>query len=110
MAELMRQGYPPLSNRPHLYDSNLASVPVNGYALPQLRAKSMKRTLTAICCAAMCLLAEDASAAVKYKRFVHCADGLVAERTCECHKEGSRHFHYCHAGQYCHAFDGSCHQ
>jgi hypothetical protein len=62
----------------------------------------MKRAIFIFACVGMCLLTGEASAAVKYKRFPHCADGLVAERTCECRREGLRHFRYCHAGQYCH--------
>jgi hypothetical protein len=41
---------------------------------------------------------------------VHCADGLVSEITCECHKAGTTRFYYCHKGQYCHTFDGVCRQ
>jgi hypothetical protein len=73
-------------------------------------AKSMKRAIFVFCCVGACLLAAQASAAFKFKRFPHCAEGLVTEKTCECRQEGSRHFHYCHAGQYCHTFDGICHQ
>ena len=33
------------------------------------------------------LLATDpASAAIKFKRFPHCPEGLVSKRTCECHR------------------------
>ena len=70
----------------------------------------MKRMIFISCCVGMGLLAGQASAAFKFKRFPHCAEGLVTEKTCECRQEGSRHFHYCHAGQYCHTFDGTCHQ
>jgi hypothetical protein len=70
----------------------------------------MKRAIFIFACVGMCLLTGGASAAVKYKRFPHRADGLVTEKTCECRREGLRHFHYCHAGQYCHTFDGSCGQ
>jgi hypothetical protein len=69
----------------------------------------MKRAIVLIlCCAGMCLLVQDASAAIVFKRFVHCADGLVSEKTCECHKAGTTRFYYCHKGQYCHTFDGVC--
>jgi hypothetical protein len=68
----------------------------------------MKKVIVILACAAACLLAEDASAAIKFKRFGACGDGLVTAQTCECHKTGSRLFHYCHAGQYCHTFDGTC--
>jgi hypothetical protein len=56
------------------------------------------------------VLAHDASAAFKFKRFEHCPDGLVSAKTCECHATNSRHWHYCHAGQYCHTYDGTCHK
>jgi hypothetical protein len=54
------------------------------------------------------VLASDAFAAVKFKRFAHCGDGLVTVKTCECHASNSRIWHFCHAGEYCHTFDGSC--
>ncbi len=68
----------------------------------------MKTAIVILACAAAGLVATDASAAVKFKRFAHCGDGLVTVKTCECHKTGSHQFHYCHAGQYCHTFDGTC--
>jgi hypothetical protein len=55
------------------------------------------------------LLAQDASAAVKFKRFQHCPEGPVSAKTCECHAVNSRIWHFCHAGEYCHS-DGSCHK
>jgi hypothetical protein len=58
----------------------------------------------------LCLLAQDAFAAVKYKRFPHCQDGLVSAKTCECHAGTSSRYHFCHAGQYCHTFTGECRQ
>ncbi len=61
-------------------------------------------------CAFACLQVQDASAAIKFKRFPPCGDGLVTAKTCECQKAGSRSFHYCHAGLYCHTFDGTCHK
>ena len=71
----------------------------------------MKRAIALIlCCAGMCLLAQDVSAAIAFKRFVHCGDGLVTERTCECHKAGTTRFYYCHKGQYCQTFEGVCRQ
>ena len=69
----------------------------------------MKRVIVLILCSAsMGLLVQDASAAITFKRFVHCADGLVTEKTCECHKAGTTRFYYCHKGQYCHTYDGVC--
>jgi hypothetical protein len=68
----------------------------------------MRGAIVVTLCAAACLLTQNASAAIKFKRFPHCADGLVTVKTCECHSAASRHFYYCHAGQYCHTSDGSC--
>jgi hypothetical protein len=43
----------------------------------------------------------EASAAVRFKRFAHCPEGLVSKKTCECHAGSSGRFHFCHAGQNC---------
>jgi phosphatidylserine/phosphatidylglycerophosphate/cardiolipin synthase-like enzyme len=53
-----------------------------------------------------CILATDAFAAVKFKRFPHCGEGLVTVKTCECHAINSRIWHFCHAGEYCRRIDG----
>ena len=68
----------------------------------------MKKSVIVLSCVFTCLLAQDALAAFKFKRFAHCPDGLVSAKTCECHASNSRHWHFCHAGQYCHTFDGTC--
>lgn len=68
----------------------------------------MRATILVILCIAAGLPTQSASAAIKFKRFDHCADGRVTVKTCECHSPASRHFEYCHAGQYCHTYDGSC--
>jgi hypothetical protein len=68
----------------------------------------MKKVFFALVCVSAFLLAQDALAAIQFKRFPHCADGLVTVKTCECHASNSRIWHYCHAGNYCHTFDGSC--
>jgi hypothetical protein len=68
----------------------------------------MRGAILVILCTATCLLAQNASAAIKFKRFPHCGDGLVTVKTCECHTATSRHFEYCHAGQYCHTAYGGC--
>jgi len=57
----------------------------------------------------ICVAMQPASAAVKYKRFPHCPEGLVSMKTCECHAGTSGKYEFCHAGHYCH-FDGSCRQ
>jgi len=68
----------------------------------------MKKWFFALVCASAFLLGQNALAAVRFKRFAHCGDGLVTVKTCECHASNSRIWHYCHAGYYCHTFDGSC--
>jgi len=68
----------------------------------------MKKSIAVLSCLVVCLAAQEALAAVKYKRFPHCADGVVTVKTCECHAGKSAPYRYCHAGQYCHTFDGSC--
>ena len=68
----------------------------------------MKKWFIALVCASTFPLAQNALAAVKFKRFAHCDEGLVSVKTCECHASNSRIWHYCHAGYYCHTFDGSC--
>jgi len=73
------------------------------------KGESMKKILIVVICALTCLMAQDAFAAIKFKRFPHCSVGLVTEKTCECHAGASGRFHYCHAGHYCH-FDGTCHE
>jgi hypothetical protein len=71
----------------------------------------MKKTLVVLTCALACLAATDAAAAVKFKRFPHCAGGPVTERTCECHpaaSPSSRRIRYCHAGENCDTTTGKC--
>ena len=74
----------------------------------------MKKTLAALICALACLSAQDASAAIKFKRFPQCAGGPVTEKTCECHALATlttpapRRFHYCHAGESCDTTTGKC--
>ena len=74
-----------------------------------LRGAEMKPHLIALVCVSAFLLTTDAHAAFKFKRFPHCGEGLVTVKTCECHASTSRHWHFCHAGEYCHTFDGTCH-
>jgi len=70
----------------------------------------MKKSIIVLACvAACCLTAQESFAAVKYKRYPACPEGLVSAKTCDCQISGTKHFHYCHAGHYCH-FDGTCHQ
>jgi len=56
------------------------------------------------------MLAQEASAAIKFKRFPPCPDGVVDNKTCECHAFVSNRYHVCHAGQHClrNAFHGMC--
>jgi len=69
----------------------------------------MKKFITAFVCVFTGVMAQDAFAAITFKRFPHCPEGLVTVKTCECHARHSRIWHYCHAGHYCH-YDGSCTQ
>ena len=69
----------------------------------------MKKFITAFVCVFTGVMAQDAFAAITFKRFPHCPEGLVTVKTCECHARNSRIWHYCHAGHYCH-YDGSCTQ
>jgi hypothetical protein len=68
----------------------------------------MKTRLVVLTLVFNCLLAQNAFAAVKFSQFPHCGEGLVTAKTCECHASNSRLWHFCHAGEYCHTFDGSC--
>jgi hypothetical protein len=70
----------------------------------------MRKAVLILICIATCALSQEATAAIKFKRFPQCADGLVTAKICECHKAGTRLFHYCHAGEYCHTFEGVCRQ
>ncbi len=56
------------------------------------------------------LLTEPASAAIKFKRFPHCPEGIVTVKTCECHAGTSGRYHFCHAGNSCDADRGECHK
>ena len=58
----------------------------------------------------ICLTPRESSAAVKFKRFSHCPEGLVTKKTCECHAAASGRFHFCHAGKYCDSVHGFCHK
>jgi hypothetical protein len=51
-----------------------------------------------------------ASAAIKFKRFPHCPEGLVSKRTCECHRGASGRYRFCHAGNSCDTETGTCHK
>jgi hypothetical protein len=55
------------------------------------------------------LLTEPALAAIKFKRFPHCPEGIVSLKTCECHA-GTGRWHYCHAGNSCDTHTGKCHK
>jgi hypothetical protein len=68
----------------------------------------MKKSMVIVACLFTCLLAQHAFAAIQFKRFQHCLDGLVSAKTCECRASNSRHWQFCHAGQYCHTLDGIC--
>jgi hypothetical protein len=48
----------------------------------------MKQWVIALVCASTFLLAQDAFAAIKFKRFSRCGEGLVT-LDCECHTSNS---------------------
>lgn len=56
------------------------------------------------------LVTEPAFAAIKFKRFQHCAEGTVTVKTCECHAGTSGRYHFCHAGNSCDTDTGKCHK
>ena len=58
------------------------------------------------------LVTEPAVAAIKFKRFPHCPEGIVPEslKTCECHAGTSGRYHFCHAGNSCDTHTGKCHK
>ena len=55
-------------------------------------------------------VAEPALAAIKFKRFPHCPEGIVNVRTCECHAGTSGRYRFCHAGNSCDTQTGKCHK
>jgi hypothetical protein len=67
-----------------------------------------KGIIAALICAFASLTAQESSAAIRFKRFQHCPEGLVSKKTCECHAGTSGRFHYCHAGDYCDSVHGLC--
>jgi hypothetical protein len=69
----------------------------------------MSKAIFIVVCVCICVATQQASAAVKYKRFPHCPEGLVSMKTCECHAGASGKYEFCHAGHYCHS-DGACRQ
>jgi hypothetical protein len=70
--------------------------------------KVMTKLLIVVSCLFTALFAQESFAAIKYKRFPHCPEGLVSAKTCECHAGTSGRYHFCHAGHYCHTFEGAC--
>lgn len=71
----------------------------------------MKLFLLLFALLGLCALAtEPASAAIKFKRFPHCPEGLVTKRTCECHAGTSGRYRFCHAGNSCDTQTGTCHK
>jgi hypothetical protein len=69
----------------------------------------MRMSIIVLSCFFAGIAAQEASAAIKFKRFPSCPEGLV-NKTCECHPIVSGRHHICHAGQYCirHTFNGTC--
>jgi hypothetical protein len=56
------------------------------------------------------LVTEPAFAAIKFKRFPHCPEGIVSVKTCECHAGTSGRYRFCHAGNSCDTTAGKCHK
>jgi len=74
-------------------------------------AHMLKTASFAVLVGAMtCMTIHEASSAVRFKRFEHCSEGLVSQKTCECHAGTSGRFHFCHAGKICDAVHGLCHK
>ena len=69
-----------------------------------------KAMFAALICAISGLTIYEASAAVRFKRFEHCSEGLVSEKTCECYEGWSGRFHFCHEGKICDTIHGLCHK
>ena len=67
-----------------------------------------KGIFATLICTIACLATQESSAAIRFKRFPHCPEGLVSKKTCECHRGASGRFHYCHAGYYCDSVHGQC--
>ena len=76
-------------------------------ATDQMLKKAVVATLVS---AMTCLTICEASAAIRFKRFENCPEGLVSKKTCECHAGMSGRFHFCHAGQNCDTVHGLCHK
>jgi hypothetical protein len=68
----------------------------------------MRKTLIALTCVFCCTMAQDALAAIKFKRFPHCPNGIVTKKTCECHAGTAGRYHFCHAGYHCDTDTGRC--
>ena len=69
----------------------------------------MRKSVIVLCCFFAGMAAQHASAAIKFKRFPLCPNGVV-DKTRECHSIVSGRQHVRHAGQYCirHTFNGTC--
>ena len=70
--------------------------------------KNMKVSVFVLSCFFAGLVAHEASAAIKFKRFPTCPEGVVNKKTCECHAGASGRYHICHTGQYCNTMHGMC--
>jgi hypothetical protein len=73
-----------------------------------ITGKKMRQFLVVVACAISCLIAQQADAAIKFKRFPHCPAGLVTKKTCECHAGESGRYHFCHTGYQCDTVTGKC--
>jgi hypothetical protein len=68
----------------------------------------MSKSLVALACILACVIAQDADAAIRFKRFAHCPAGLISKKTCECHMGETGRYHICHAGYHCDTAIGKC--
>ena len=68
----------------------------------------MKKSCILLTCAIVILSTGPALSAIKFKRFPHCPDGAVTQKTCECRAGTSKRFRYCHAGDHCDTSTGKC--
>ena len=69
----------------------------------------MKKATVVLSLILTCALTHEAFAAIKYKHFPRCPEGVVSMKTCECHAGTSGRYHFCHADHFCHS-DGTCSQ
>ena len=91
--------------------STLWTTTAHTWRLSVAPAQMLKTAAFAALVGAMtCMTIYEASSAVRFKRFEHCSEGPVSQKTCECHAGTSGRFHFCHAGKVCDTVHGLCHK